>query len=601
MSSASLTDAGTGLNYDPYGLPAPSQNGLDKPLNMGANSKKWEWDALEGFVNKAQDAQDARQISSRKSAVKRKVLKGYSGSLNAAVQAELQAETRAKQEIAANEKKGGVNALSQGKDMVRNVISPTLSAAMSARDLAREKLGMAPVLTKNKIPDRRSAVDRTASKPRHWNADEDNLLREAVAHYGNKHWKKIAARVPGRNHTQCLQRWSKVLAPGLKKGQWAEIEDATLIKTAQEQLDACLRDGKPKKLNWGQICKKIPGRTAKQCRERWVNNLNPEIRKGQWTPEEDQRILELHQLFPKKWAMISKHLQGRTENSVKIRFKTLARGGVVGNAKAVTEKRVASVRVAAGSQKPDNSLPPLLPVTLNTKSAVPETGPNQIAYAHGATLYEQARTKLEHPNRASNNYQSSRSIHHSFNTSQSKLYPGDCRKLTQESDNLDLLMNSLIAHTFDDRHENPGNSSEFNTSQQYLDSMQYMPVNYGSNSKLSGSSQGRGIEQKMTNLWQASSGDVFGSGRKIEGGSNSSLKFPVGGGSGRKLSDLLLGGSTRSNSGNVPIAIGSARNLSGFSSNGSKRNNGGNVDFELQDLIDLPDGDFDSLYVQAPS
>lgn len=36
-----------------------------------------------------------------------------------------------------------------------------------------------------------------------------------------------------------------------------------------------------------------PGRTDVQCRERWCNVLDPSLDKGQWTPEEDARLLEL--------------------------------------------------------------------------------------------------------------------------------------------------------------------------------------------------------------------------------------------------------------------------------------------------------------------
>ena len=34
---------------------------------------------------------------------------------------------------------------------------------------------------------------------------------------GERNWKAIADQVEGRNHTQCLQRWTKVLKPGLIK------------------------------------------------------------------------------------------------------------------------------------------------------------------------------------------------------------------------------------------------------------------------------------------------------------------------------------------------------------------------------------------------
>lgn len=180
-------------------------------------------------------------------------------------------------------------------------------------------------LTKAKKVDRRSAVDRKVSKPRHWHRKEDQLLRAAVAQYGNKHWKKIAEHVPGRNHTQCLQRWSKVLAPGLKKGQWSVFEDQLLVELAKGQMESCKILHTPSKFNWGIISKLIPGRTPKQCRERWVSNLNPEIKKGDWSAEEDKQILELNKLYPYKWATIAKNLKGRTENAVKIRFKSLTR------------------------------------------------------------------------------------------------------------------------------------------------------------------------------------------------------------------------------------------------------------------------------------
>lgn len=108
---------------------------------------------------------------------------------------------------------------------------------------------------------------------------EDQKLRAAVAQFGNKQWKKIAEQVPGRNHTQCLQRWSKVLAPGLKKGQWSSEEDALLEKLAKGQLKACKMVNEEVRFNWGVISKLVSGRTPKQCRERWVSSLNPEIRK----------------------------------------------------------------------------------------------------------------------------------------------------------------------------------------------------------------------------------------------------------------------------------------------------------------------------------
>lgn len=104
--------------------------------------------------------------------------------------------------------------------------------------------------------------------PQKWSKEEDELLKEAVKEFGEKQWKDIAQRIPGRNHVQCLQRWKKVLKPGLKKGHWTDEEDALL------------RLWKDKSSNWAEVAEKIPGRTAKQCRERWCNHVDPLIRKG---------------------------------------------------------------------------------------------------------------------------------------------------------------------------------------------------------------------------------------------------------------------------------------------------------------------------------
>ncbi|KAJ7566564.1 hypothetical protein O6H91_02G108800 [Diphasiastrum complanatum] len=140
-----------------------------------------------------------------------------------------------------------------------------------------------------------------------WTSKEDELLRRAVFRFKARNWKKIASFVSGRTDVQCLHRWQKVLNPNLVKGYWTKEEDERLKELVD--LFGIKR--------WAAIARCLPGRIGKQCRERWCNHLDPNIKKEAWSTEEEAILLSAHKKYGNKWAAIAKLLPGRSENSVK--------------------------------------------------------------------------------------------------------------------------------------------------------------------------------------------------------------------------------------------------------------------------------------------
>jgi Myb-like DNA-binding domain len=135
-----------------------------------------------------------------------------------------------------------------------------------------------------------------------WTAEEEETLRASVLENAGKPWSVIAAPLTRRTEMQCLQHWKTVLRPCNVKGQWSAEED--------EKLRAAIEQEGTKK--WTRVAAHLEARSGKQCRERWLNHMTPNIIKTPYTPEEDKRLMQLQAQLGNKWCMIAKEMPGRT-------------------------------------------------------------------------------------------------------------------------------------------------------------------------------------------------------------------------------------------------------------------------------------------------
>ncbi|MED6131461.1 hypothetical protein PIB30_010217 [Stylosanthes scabra] len=100
---------------------------------------------------------------------------------------------------------------------------------------------------------------------------------------------------------------------GLKKGPWTPEEDQKLVDYIQKHGYG----------NWRTLPKNAGlQRCGKSCRLRWTNYLRPDIKRGRFSFEEEETIIQLHSILGNKWSAIASRLPGRTDNEIKNYWNT---------------------------------------------------------------------------------------------------------------------------------------------------------------------------------------------------------------------------------------------------------------------------------------
>ncbi|ORX90953.1 hypothetical protein K493DRAFT_304453 [Basidiobolus meristosporus CBS 931.73] len=200
-------------------------------------------------------------------------------------------------------------------------------ADSAAKDIQIKELELQEAGSADRIapPDTRDLCSLTPARKKQtnyskWTADEDELLKTAVALHGVHEWSLVANHVPNRTPVQCSARWLGALNKSVVKGRWTSEED----KLLNEAVHEFVLDGKYENLAvavpWNKIASRIPNRTGIQCQARWTEALDPTVRKGRWTVEEDEKLCVGVKRYGRCWIRVAQGIPGRTQRQCRTRW-----------------------------------------------------------------------------------------------------------------------------------------------------------------------------------------------------------------------------------------------------------------------------------------
>ncbi|KAJ7124754.1 hypothetical protein C8R43DRAFT_898713 [Mycena crocata] len=150
-----------------------------------------------------------------------------------------------------------------------------------------------------------------------WSPAEDELLIRAVSNFGeHDNWKTVAQAVPGRSNKACRKRWLHSLSPAVKKTAWTPPEDRLLIELYNAQG--------PK---WSAIARQIHGRTDDACSKRYREALDPNLKKEEWTADEDVKLMQAYARIGGKWGQVGQELR-RSGLGCRNRWRMLERNRI---------------------------------------------------------------------------------------------------------------------------------------------------------------------------------------------------------------------------------------------------------------------------------
>ncbi|KAL1472531.1 hypothetical protein MTO96_022936 [Rhipicephalus appendiculatus] len=146
-----------------------------------------------------------------------------------------------------------------------------------------------------------------------WAAEEDAKLAALVKKLGLHKWDEVASQMGGkRTAFQCAERHMQRFNNCLKTGSFSKDEDAQLLKLLKEHTV----EGE---IQWNKVTMSMPSRTRMQLSYRWDRVLNPNLRRGKFSYDEDKMLVMAVEAYGENWAIIKDFLPGRTRHQCRER------------------------------------------------------------------------------------------------------------------------------------------------------------------------------------------------------------------------------------------------------------------------------------------
>ncbi|EEA25176.1 hypothetical protein TMatcc_006601 [Talaromyces marneffei ATCC 18224] len=152
-----------------------------------------------------------------------------------------------------------------------------------------------------------------------WAEEEDRILRSEVIKQASRlgkprDWRAIAEKLPGRSNKDCRKRWIK-LDSKINKGLWSQEENKRLHEAVAKYSTV-----------WTEVAQAVGTRQPDQCAKRWQHFLDPGLDRSEWTSEEDNILLAEVEKKGRNWKQIvDEVLPRRSANDAKNRFTILHR------------------------------------------------------------------------------------------------------------------------------------------------------------------------------------------------------------------------------------------------------------------------------------